>query len=63
MNTRQRRRWLALLILLTAAGGGLLWLCSRFRGFGWAYALPLLLAGICAASGTVLAACWLWARR
>ncbi len=60
MDDRQRRRWLALIVLLTALGVWLLRACGGFAGFSGVYTAPLLLAGICAASGAVLGGLWLW---
>ncbi len=54
MDAKQMRRWICFLVLLAAAGGGLLRLCSRFEGFHHPLTLPVLLGSICAAAAFLL---------
>ncbi len=46
------------LTALVGAGVGVILLCSRFEGFRGAYTAPLVLAGVCAVSGTLALALW-----
>ncbi len=54
MKKEQRHRWCVVLLGLSAAGAGVIVLCSRFRGFSGAYTAPLILGGICLISGCTL---------
>lgn len=54
MNQRRKFLYIAFLLTLAAAGGGLLQLCSRFAGFRHPLTTPALLVGVCAVSGFLL---------
>lgn len=54
MDHRQRCRYIVFIVLLTAGGGWLLQLCSRFSGFRHPLLLPGLLGGVCATAAFFL---------